>query len=66
MSGDDSHERGEHPLQLLDVVALRHLGDLIVQLVQLVLVDPHAARRHHVGRAGEDEEDEEEISSDTV
>ena len=52
MFGNDSHERGEHPLELFDVVALRHLGDLVVQLVQLILVDSHATRWYHV-RAGE-------------
>ena len=52
MFGNDSHERGEHPFELLDIVALRHPGDVVVQLVQLILVDSHAARGHHV-RAGE-------------
>ena len=51
MFGNDSHERREHPFELLDVVALRHLGDLVVQLVQLILVDSHATRWYHV-RAG--------------
>ena len=51
MSGNDSHEGGEDPLELLDVVALRHLGDLVVQLLQGILVDSHAARRHHVRAA---------------
>lgn len=48
MSANDSHERGEHPFELLGVVALRHLGHLVVQVVQLILIDPHAARGYHV------------------